>query len=117
MLAGTACSHTSEKISDPLLGGWIATPQGENVPAGASVFIGFWHNGTYTLSTKFGKQESRIDGNYACSRNTLYFDFNTSKETRYGYTLDKRKNTLVLKAADGTKTRYERVQMDLLPVD
>lgn len=113
LISGTACSHTPEQNSDPLIGGWIASPQGKQVPENAGVFIGFWKNNTYTLKTRYGTREAQTEGIYTRTGENIYFD----GKTRYRYRLNEASETLLLESADGTQTRYERVRMELLPAN
>lgn len=111
---GSACA-SNEKLSEQnrLLGGWIANAQGKSVPAGASVFIGFWEGGNYTLATRYKNEESRIQGRFLHSGDLLVFDGNV----RYKYRLDDAGEALELTSAGGETVRYERVTMELLPAD
>lgn len=110
----TACAN-SKKVpeQDGFLGGWVASPQGTTIPEGASVFIGFWQNGTYSIITKFGGKESKTEGFYSRRDDTITFDGKTS----YRYFVDTKSNTLYLENSDGLQTRYNRVQMELLPAE
>ena len=112
---GSACASNAEKLSEQnrLLGGWVANAQGKSVPAGASVFIGFWEGGNYTLATRYKNEESRIQGHFLHSGNLLVFDGNV----RYKYRLDDAGKVLELTSAGGETVRYERVTMELLPAN
>lgn len=111
----SACTSASDKTQqqNALLGGWIANAQGETIPAGASVFIGFWEGGAYTIVTRFNGKESRTQGLYDKAGNNLVFD----GKTRYSFILNETTGTLRLVSANGTQTVYERVKMELLPAD
>lgn len=112
---GSACTSNAEKLSEQnrLLGGWVANAQGKSVPAGASVFIGFWEGGNYTLATRHNNEESRIQGRFLHSGDLLVFDGNV----RYNYRLDDAGKVLELTSAGGETVRYERVTIELLPAD
>lgn len=115
VFTGTACVNSPDqnKLPNGVLGGWIAGTQDKVIPDEASVFIGFWESGAYTLVTRHNRKESRIQGLYRYTDGKIIFD----GKTAYGCKLDRAANTLELTAPDGTRIRYERVKMELLPAD
>lgn len=117
LFVGTSCANgsfgQSASAQNGLLGGWIANAQSNTIPEGASVFIGFWEGGAYTVVTSFKEKESRMQGTYEHSGEKLIFD----GKTRYSYKLNEKNDTLELVRDNGSRTIYERVKMELLPAD